>query len=95
MDHQAATIAVSVKRPGIRDELLVAAVAVSVVVAASVNLMVLSLVLAAAVLFLACIRFKPLLFVVVFLLPFTLYLNWDFPIKDRVFVYHYVVSHGV
>src|SRR5258708_7512812 len=82
MDHQAATSAISVKRPGVREELLVVLVAVSVTVAASVNLMVLSLVLAVAVLFLASIRFKPLLLVVIFFLPFTLYLNWDFPIKD-------------
>jgi putative inorganic carbon (HCO3(-)) transporter len=82
MDHQAATSTVSVKRPGVREELLVVAVAVSLTIAASVNLIVLSMVLAAAVLFLASIRFKPLLLVVIFFLPFTLYLNWDFPIKD-------------
>ncbi len=82
MDHQAASNTISVKRPGIREEVLVVAVAVSVTVAASVNLMVLSLVLATIVLVLASIRFKPLLFVVIFFLPFTLYLNWDFPIKD-------------
>ncbi len=82
MEHQAATNAISVKRMGVRDELLVVLVAVSVAVAASVNLMVLSLVLALAVLFLASIRFKPLLLGVIFFLPFTLYLNWNFPIKD-------------
>src|SRR5258707_10027890 len=82
MDYQTATSAVSGERPRIREELLLAAVAVSVTVAAFLNLIVLSLVLAAAVLVLASIRFKPLLLVVVFFLPFTLYLNWDFPIKD-------------
>jgi len=82
MDHQAVSSVISVKRPGIRDEFLVVAVAVSLSVAACVNLIVLSLVLAVAVLFLASIRFKPLLLIVIFFLPFTLYLNWDFPIKD-------------
>jgi len=82
MDHQLTTNAIPAKRTGVREELLVVAIAVSVTIAASVNLIVLSLVLAALVLFLASIRFKPLLLVVIFFLPFTLYLNWDFPVKD-------------
>ncbi|HEX4605065.1 MAG TPA: O-antigen ligase family protein [Candidatus Angelobacter sp.] len=63
-------------------EWLIAGVAVGLAVAAALSPMALPLATAGLVFVLAALRFKPLLFVVVFFLPLTPFLNWNFPVRD-------------
>jgi putative inorganic carbon (HCO3(-)) transporter len=66
----------------LREELLIVGVALTLVVAALLSPLALPLAVAGVVFILAAVRFKPLLPFVVFFLPVTPFLNWDFPIRD-------------
>lgn len=61
---------------------MVVGVALAVATAAILSPLALPLAVAGMVFVLAALRFTPLLPVVVFLLPITPFLNWDFPIRD-------------
>src|SRR6476660_5544644 len=64
------------------EEWLIVGVAVSLTVAALLSPLALPLAVTGLVFVLAALRFKPLLPLVVFFLPVTPFLNWDFPIRD-------------
>jgi putative inorganic carbon (hco3(-)) transporter len=82
MEYSATSRAVFEQRPGLREELLIVGAAVGLTVAALLSSLALPLAVGGVVFVLAALRFKPLLLVVVFFLPFTPFLNWDFPIRD-------------
>jgi putative inorganic carbon (HCO3(-)) transporter len=65
-----------------RLELLLVTSSVALTLAAWFSPLALALVAAAAVLFLAGMRFRPLLLAIVFFIPVNPYLNWDLPIRD-------------
>jgi O-antigen ligase len=64
------------------EELLIVGIAVGLAIAALFSPMALPLAVSGVVFALAALRFKPLLLAVVFFLPLTPFLNWDFPIRD-------------
>jgi putative inorganic carbon (HCO3(-)) transporter len=82
MEYSATSRAVFQQRPGLGEELLIVGAAVGLTVAALVSPLALPLAVSGVVFVLAALRFKPLLLVVVFFLPVTPFLNWDFPIRD-------------
>jgi putative inorganic carbon (HCO3(-)) transporter len=95
MEYPATARAVFQRRLGLREELLIVGAAVGVAVAALFSPMVLPLAIAGVVFVLAALRFKPLLLVVVFFLPFTPFLNWDFPIRDLSTLVRFSLFAGV
>lgn len=82
MEYPATSRAVFQQRSGLREELLIAGVAVGLTVAALLSPLALPLAVSGVVFVLAALRFKPLLLVVVFFLPLTPFINWSFPIRD-------------
>lgn len=82
MEYSATSRAVFQQRPGLGEELLIVGAAVGLTVAALVSSLALPLAVSGVVFILAALRFKPLLLVVIFFLPLTPFLNWDFPIRD-------------
>jgi hypothetical protein len=82
MEHLATSRAIFPLRYGVREELLIVGIAVSLAVAALLSPLALPLAVSGAVFVFAALRFKPLLLAVVFLLPLTPFFNWDFPIRD-------------
>ena len=69
-------------RHSLREELLIVGIATGLAIAALLSPLALPLAVSGVVFVLAALRFKPLLLAVVFFLPFTPFLNWDFPIRD-------------
>jgi len=65
-----------------RLELLLVAASVGLTLAAFFSPLALALLAGAVVLFLASMRFRPLLLAIVFFIPINPYLSWDMPIKD-------------
>jgi hypothetical protein len=82
MEYPATSRAIFPLRYGAWEELLIVGIAVSLAVAALLSPLALPLAVSGAVFVFAALRFKPLLLAVVFLLPLTPFLNWDFPIRD-------------
>jgi putative inorganic carbon (hco3(-)) transporter len=82
MDSSVTSRAILFDPPGRREELLVVGVALALAAAAILSPLALPLAVAGMVFVLAALRFTPLLPGVVFLLPITPFLNWDFPIRD-------------
>ncbi|HEY1525688.1 MAG TPA: O-antigen ligase family protein [Candidatus Angelobacter sp.] len=82
MEFPATSRTIPQQRPGLREELLIVAVVLGLAVAALLSPLALPLAVGGLVFVLAALRFKPLLPVVVFFLPITPFLNWDFPIRD-------------
>lgn len=65
-----------------RLELLLVTTSVGLTLAAFFSPLALALLAGAVVLFLASMRFRPLLLAIVFFIPINPYLSWDLPIKD-------------
>jgi hypothetical protein len=82
MDYPVTSRAAFPLRHGIREELLIVGTALGLAVAALLSPLALPLAISGAVFLLAAMCFKPLLPTVVFFLPFTPFLTWDFPIRD-------------
>ncbi|HEY2114676.1 MAG TPA: hypothetical protein VGJ51_06280, partial [Candidatus Angelobacter sp.] len=82
MNHPATSRAIALYPPGRRAELLIVVTTLALAAAALVSPIALPLTVAGIVLVLAALRFEPLLPLVVFFLPVTPFLNWDFPIRD-------------
>jgi putative inorganic carbon (hco3(-)) transporter len=82
MDYTATSRMNFPPRHRVREELLIVGVAVGLAVAVLLSPLALPLAISGAVFLLAAMRFRPLLLAVVFFLPFTPFLNWDFPIRD-------------
>src|SRR6476661_10751358 len=77
-----ATLRASVEPPSWRAELLIVSISLALTAGALVTPLALPLAVTGIVFVLAALRFKPLLPLVVFFLPVTPFLNWDFPIRD-------------
>lgn len=82
MDYSSTSRAVLRQPLGMREELLIAGVAVALSVAAILSPMALPLAVSGVAFVLAALRFKQLLLLVVFFLPLTPFLDWNFPIRD-------------
>jgi putative inorganic carbon (hco3(-)) transporter len=82
MDYTATSRMNFPPRHRVGEELLIVGVAVGLAVAVLLSPLALPLAVSGAVFLLAAMRFRPLLLAVVFFLPFTPFLNWDFPIRD-------------
>ncbi|HEY5029061.1 MAG TPA: hypothetical protein VIK39_11675, partial [Candidatus Angelobacter sp.] len=82
MEYPVTSRAILLEPSTLREELLIVGVALALVVAALLSPLALPLAVAGVVFILAAVRFKPLLPFVVFFLPVTPFLKWDFPIRD-------------
>src|SRR6202040_3125383 len=82
MEYPVTSRALLLELPGWREELLIIGITLTLAGAALVSPLALPLAVSGVVFVLAALRFKPLLPVVVFFLPITPFLNWDFPIRD-------------
>ncbi len=95
MEHPPTSRAVSLTRPGLGEELLIVGVAVGLTVAAMLSPMALPVAVSGVVFILAALRFKPLLPAVVFFLPLTPFLDWNFPIRDLTTLVRFSLFAGV
>jgi O-antigen ligase len=82
MNHPATSRAFALQQPSWRAELIIIGSALGLTAGALVSPLALPLAVAGAVFVLAALRFRALLPLVVFFLPVTPFLNWDFPIRD-------------
>lgn len=82
MSYPATSRAIALQPSSWRIELIIIGAALALTVGALVSPMALPLAVSGAVFVLAALRFKALLPLVVFFLPVTPFLNWDFPIRD-------------
>lgn len=82
MNHPVTSRAIVLEPPSWRAELLIVGITVALAAGALVSPLALPLAVSGMVFVLAALRFKPLLPLVVFFLPVTPFLNWDFPIRD-------------
>lgn len=82
MNNSAASRALALDPPNWRAELLIVGITLALAAAAFVSPLALPLAVAGGVFVLAALRFRLLLPFVVFFLPLTPFLNWDFPIRD-------------
>ena len=83
------------RRPGLPEELLIVGVALGLTVAALLSPMALPLAVSGVVFILAALRFKPLLPAVIFCLPLTPFLDWNFPIRDLTTLVRFSLFAGV
>ena len=83
------------RRPGLPEELLIVGVALGLTVAALLSPMALPLAVSGAVFILAALRFKPLLPAIIFCLPLTPFLDWNFPIRDLTTLVRFSLFAGV
>jgi len=95
MEYPLTSRVVSPTLPGLREELLIVGVAVGLTVAAVLSPMALPLAVSGLVFILAALRFKPLVPAVVFCLPLTPFLDWDFPIRDLTTLVRFSLFAGV
>src|SRR5207342_2083679 len=95
MEHPPTSRAVSLTRGGLGEELLIVGVAVGLTVAAVLSPMALPVAVSGVVFILAALRFKPLLPAVVFFLPLTPFLDWNFPIRDLTTLVRFSLFAGV
>lgn len=77
-----ATLRATVEPPSWRAELLIVSISLALAAGALVTPLALPLAVSGMIFVLAALRFKPLLPLVVFFLPVTPFLNWNFPIRD-------------
>jgi O-antigen ligase len=77
-----ATLRANVERPSWRAELLIVSITLALAAGALATPLALPLAVSGMVFVLAAFQFKPLLPLVVFFLPVTPFLNWDFHIRD-------------
>jgi len=82
VEYPATTRAIFEQQSRTYEEWLIVGVAVSLTVAALLSPLALPLAVTGLVFVLAALRFKILLPIVVFFLPVTPFLNWNFPIRD-------------
>jgi len=82
MEYSVTSRALLPELPGWHEELLIIGITLTLAGTALVSSLALPLTVGGVVFVLAALRFKPLLPVVVFFLPITPFLNWDFPIRD-------------
>src|SRR5579859_2278195 len=95
MEYPLTSRAVSQTRPGLREELLIVGVAVGLTIAAMLSPMALPLAVSGLVFILAALRFKLLLPAIIFFLPLTPFLDWNFPIRDLTTLVRFSLFTGV
>jgi O-antigen ligase len=95
MNHAATSRAIVLEQPSRRAELIIVGMALAVTAGALVSPLALPLAVSGVVFLLAAFRFKPLLPLVVFFLPVTPFLNWDFPIRDLSTLVRFSLFAGV
>ena len=95
MEYPLTSRSVSQRRPGLHEELLIVGIAMGLTVAAVLSPMALPLAVSGLVFILAALRFKPLLPTVVFFLPLTPFLDWNFPIRDLTTLVRFSLFAGV
>ena len=82
MNHPATVRTIALQPPSWRAEMVIIGAALALTAGALVSPLALPLAVSGMVFVLAALRFKPLLPLVVFFLPVTPFLNWNFPIRD-------------
>jgi putative inorganic carbon (HCO3(-)) transporter len=82
MEYPATTREAFENRPRTYEEWLVVGAAVGLTVGALLSPLALPLAVTSLVFVLAALRFRPLFLIVVFFLPITPFLNWNFPVRD-------------
>jgi hypothetical protein len=82
MEYPVSFRAVVPLRHRLSEELLIVTTAVGLAIASLLSPLALPLAVSGTVFVLAALKFKPLLLAIIFLLPLTPFLNWDFPIRD-------------
>jgi putative inorganic carbon (hco3(-)) transporter len=82
MNHPATSRAFALQPPSWRAELIIIGAALGLTAGALVSPLALPLAVAGAVFVLAALRFRALLPLIVFFLPVTPFLNWNFPVRD-------------
>src|SRR5205807_1248833 len=82
MNHSATSRGIVLEPPNWRAELLIVGITLALTMGALVSSLALPLAVGVGVFVLAALRFELLLPLVVFFLPVTPFLNWDFPIRD-------------
>ena len=82
MNHSGTSRVIVLEPPTWRAELIIIGTALGLTAGALVGPLALPLAVSGIVFVLAALRFKPLLPLVVFFLPVTPFLNWNFPIRD-------------
>jgi len=95
MEYPLTSRVVSQTRTGLREELLIVGVALGLTVAATMSPITLPLAVSGLVFILAALRFKPLLPAVIFCLPLTPFLDWNFPIRDLTTLVRFSLFVGV
>jgi putative inorganic carbon (hco3(-)) transporter len=95
MEYPLTSRAVSQTPSNLREELLIVGVAVGLTVAAVSSPMALPLAVSGLVFILAALRFKPLVPAVIFCLPLTPFLDWNFPIRDLATLVRFSLFAGV
>jgi O-antigen ligase len=95
MEHPPTSRAVSLPHSGVGEELLIAGVALGLTIAALLTPMALPVAVSGVVFILAALRFKPLLPAVIFFLPLTPFLDWNFPIRDLTTLARFSMFAGV
>jgi O-antigen ligase len=90
-----ATLRASVEPPSWRAELLIVGITLALAAGALATPVALPLAVSGAVFVLAALRFKPLFPLVVFFLPVTPFLNWNFPIRDLSTLVRFSLFAGV
>lgn len=86
---------ISQTRSGLLEEFLIVGVALGLTVGAALSPMALPLAVSGVVFILAALQFKPLLPAVIFFLPLTPFLDWNFPIRDLATLVRFSMFAGV
>ena len=95
MEYPLTSRAVLQRRPGLSEELLIVSIALGLTVGAMLSPMALPLAISGLVFILAALRFKPLLPAVIFFLPLTPFLDWNFPIRDLTTLVRFSLFAGI
>jgi putative inorganic carbon (HCO3(-)) transporter len=95
MEYPLTSRSVLQRRAGLHEELLIVGIAIGLTVAALLSPMALPLAVSGLVFILAALRFKPLLPAIVFFLPLTPFLDWNFPIRDLTTLVRFSLFAGV
>lgn len=82
MNHPATSRAIALQPPSWRAELIIIVLALALVAGALASPLALPLAVSGVVFILAALRFNLLLPCVIFFLPVTPFLNWNFPVRD-------------
>src|ERR1051326_5381930 len=95
MEYPLTSRSVAQTQRGLLEELLIVSIALGLTVAAILSPMALPLAVSGLVFILAGLRFLPLLPAVIFFLPLTPFLDWNFPIRDLTTLVRFSLFAGV